>query len=261
MENKNTDKNTTLTVFSPKGGVGTTTIAINLAISLHKLIKEDVLVVDGKHLFGHLALYSNLRTNNSINDLIAHAGSLDDHLINQVVIQHNSGIYLLPSPTSIVEAQGIQPKELFRVIQSLKKIFPYIIVDGGNHLSDNAVTYMDTSDRIFVVLQSDLASIRDVKQFLELTTTVLSYPEEKTLLLLNLSGRKENIKKEEIEKILARNIFGTIPSDENIALSAINEGVPLMVKKPRHAISKAINEISEKILSIIEESSSGEELT
>jgi pilus assembly protein CpaE len=253
MENNNADRKTLITVFSPKGGVGTTTITVNLAISLHKLLKEDILIVDGKHLFGHVALYCNLRTSNSINDLIAHAGSLDARLVKQVVIKHNSGVYVLPSPTSIIEGQGIQPKELFKVLQSLKQVFPFIIVDGGNNLNENSVTYMDTSDKVLLVLQSDLASIRDTRQFLDLAAAVLSYPKEKIQLIVNSSGRKENIKNEEIENILKSKIFGEVPSDADLALSCINEGIPLIMKKPRHPITRAIDEISSKIIKLLDE--------
>ena len=228
--------------------MGTSTIAVNLAISLQNLLKEDVLLIDGKHLFGHLALYCNIRTNNSITDLIAHAGSLDAQLIKQVVEKHNSGIYVLPSPASIVEAQGIKAKDLFKVLQGLQSVFPHIVVDGGNNLNENAVTYMDISDKVLLVLNPDLASMRDVRQFLDLSISTLSYPKEKTLLVLNLSGRKEDIKKDEIEKILKREIFGTIPSDANLVLGSINEGVPLILKKSRHPISKAINEIAKELI-------------
>ena len=102
----------TYTVFSPKGGAGSTTVAANLAISLHKALKEDVLLIDGKHLFGHVALCLNLRTGNSIIDLISHVGMLDQRLIKQVVVRHISGIHVLPSPNSISEAQGIRPDDL-----------------------------------------------------------------------------------------------------------------------------------------------------
>lgn len=239
--------NKMFTVFSPKGGAGSTTIATNLAISLHKTLKEDVLLVDGKHLFGHVALYLNLRTGNSITDLIAHAGTLDERMIQQVVVKHTSGIHVLPSPISIPEAQGINPEDLFNVIQSLKQVFPYIIIDGGNTLNENAVTYMDSSDKILLVLNPDLASMRDVRQFMEISAT-LSYPKEKTLLILNLTGRKSNVESEEIENILDTKIFGSIPSDENLALSSLNEGVPILLKKPRHPISKAFSEITKDLV-------------
>ena len=243
----------TFTVFSPKGGSGTTTIATNLAISLHKTLKEDVLLIDGKHLFGHIALYCNLRTGNSITDLIAHAGNLDERLIKQVVARHTSGIHVLPSPNSIVEAQGIKPEVLFKVIQSLQMVFPNIIIDGGNNLNENTVTYMDSSDKILLVLNPDIASMRDVRLFMEISAT-LSYPKDKMLLILNLSGRKADVKIQEIENILKMKIFGKIPADDNLALSSLNEGVPILLKKPRHPISKAFNDIAKELVKIIQTS-------
>ena len=237
----------TFTVFSPKGGVGTTTLATNLAIALHKNTKEDVLLIDGKHLFGHVALFLNLLTGNSITDLIVHAGMLDQQLINQVVIQHASGIHVLPSPNSITAAQGIRPENLFKVVQSLQQIFPYIVIDGGNTLNENAVTYMDLSDRILLVLNPDLASLRDVRQFMEISVT-LSYPQAKSLLILNLNGRKADVKKDEIEDILKMKVFGMLPADENLALSCLNEGVPIVLKKSRHPLSKAFDDIAKALL-------------
>lgn len=237
----------TFTVFSPKGGAGTTTIATNLAISLHKTLKEELLLIDGKHLFGHTALYLNLRTANSILDLIAHAGMLDQRLIDQVVVDHVSGIQVLPSPNSIVQAQGIRPDSLFKVLQSLQGAFPYIVIDGGNHLDENTVTYLDASDKILLVFNPDLASMRDIGLFMEIADS-LSYPKEKILLIVNLAGRKADVKSAEIEQILKMEIFGTIPADDNLALSCLNEGVPILQKNPRHRISKAYSKITKALV-------------
>ncbi|QRN82386.1 AAA family ATPase [Chloroflexota bacterium] len=250
MENIINAKNT-YTVFSPKGGAGTTTVAINLAISLNKALNEDVLLIDGKHLFGHVALFLNLFTGNSITDLIAHAGKLDQQLIKQVVEQHASGVYVLPSPNSISQAQGIKPENLFTVVQSLQEVFPNIIIDGGNYLDENTVTYMDSSDKILLVLNPDLASMRDARQFLEIAST-LSYPKEKMLFLLNMVGRKADVKSDEIESILKMKVFGKIPADENLALSCLNEGVPIVMKKGRHPISRAYTDITKDLLKLIQ---------
>lgn len=237
-------------IFSPKGGAGTTTIATNLAISLHQRIKEDVLLIDGKLQFGHVALYLNLLTGNSITDLIAHSDMLDEQLVDQVTIRHKSGIHVLPSPNSISEAQGITPDKLFKVLQNLQNYFPNIIIDCGNHLDENTVTFMDASNQIFVIANPNLAAMRDVRQFIEVATS-LSYPKDKILYLLNLTGRKADVRKEEIEKILKIKIFDTIPTDENLALSSWNEGVPIALLKPRHPISKAYEQISKKMEGII----------
>lgn len=237
------------TVFSPKGGVGTTTTAVNLAIGLHKALKEDVLLVDGKLLFGHVALYCNIRSNNSISDLIAHAGMLDERLIRQVAVKHTSGIHVLPGPYKISEGQGIRPEDLYEVLQRLQQVFPHIVIDGGNHLNENTVTYMDASEKILLVLNPDLASMRDTRQFLQVAGT-LSYPEEKILLVLNITGRKADVKREEIEKILKMEIFGKIPADEDLAINSLNEGVPIIIKKPRHPISNAFNDIAKELIKI-----------
>ncbi len=239
----------TFTVFSPKGGVGTTTVAINLAISLQRTSQKDVLLIDGKHQFGDAALYLNLHTGNSINDLLLNIDMLDQRLVDQVVLHHNSGIYVLPSPNSLLEAQGIKPENIFKLIQSLQQIFPYIIIDGGNHLSENTVTYMDSSNKILLVLNPDLASMRDVRLFMEISTT-LSYPRDKTLLILNQAGRKVDVKKEEIERILKMKVFCSIPADENLALSSLNEGIPILLKNPRHPISKAFSDCASELVKI-----------
>lgn len=254
MENTISSKNT-YTVFSPKGGAGTTTAAINLAIGLQKTLKEDVLLVDGKHMFGHVALYLNLFTGNSITDLIAHAGMLDQQLIKQVVERHASGIHVLPSPSSINEAQGVKPENLFTVLQGLQLIFPNIVIDAGNYLDENTVTLMDSSDKVLLVLTPDLASMRDIRQFIEISAS-LSYPKEKLLFILNQTGRKADIKSDEIENILKVKLFGQIPSDENFALSCLNEGVPIIVKKPRHPISKAYFDIAKDLTKIMKTASS-----
>lgn len=243
----------TFTVFSPKGGAGTSTIAINLAIALHQQLKEDVLLIDGKHLFGHVALCLNLRTGNSITDLLAHVGQLDPHLVKQVAVKHISGVYVLPSPNSITEAQGIRPDDIYKMLQVLQTVFANVIIDGGSYLSDNTVTYMDSSDKILLVLNPDLASLRDVRQFMEVAKS-LSYPPEKTLLILNLTGRKADVKREEIENILKMKIFGRIPADENLALSCLNEGVPIILKNPHHPISNAIKDISKGVQNLIQQS-------
>jgi pilus assembly protein CpaE len=241
----------TFTVFSPKGGVGTTTISINLAIGLQKRLREDVLLLDGKNLFGHIALYCNIHTGNSIADLIAHAGALDDQLIKQVVVKHTSGIHVLPSPTSFVEAQSIKPEDLFKVVSLLQTIYPYIVIDGGNFLNENAVTHMDLSDKILLVLNPEIASMRDAKQFVEISAS-LSYPKSKTLIILNSMDKKSDMKVDEIENILKMKIYGMVPFDSSLAISCINEGIPIMSKKPHHPISKAITEISRNLAEMVQ---------
>ena len=235
-----------IVVFSPKGGAGCSTIATNLTLALFQILHREILLVDGKHLLGHVALMLNIRQGNSISDLLAYAGKLDINLIRQVTIQHVSGIYVLPSPISITKAQGIRPEELYKVIIGLQAVYPYIVVDGGNHLDENLVTYMDAASKIVLVVNPNLASLRDVRQFLDIAQT-LSYPREKILILLNLTGHKTDVKLSEIEHVLQSEVFGMIPADEEAVLSSLNEGIPIILKKPNHPVSRAYVKIAQKL--------------
>jgi pilus assembly protein CpaE len=237
-------------VYSPKGGVGCTTVAINLAIALRQQVKEKVLLIDGKHILGHVALMLNLRTVNSIVDLLNHAEKLDEALIKQVVIEHTSGISFLPSPPTFEKGQEIKPEDLYKVFQALKSVYPVIIVDGGNYLNENLITYMDMADYILVVTNPDLASLRDTRQFLDISRS-LAYSKDKILPLLNKVGLKADVKLQEIEKVLRVKMLGTIPANEDLLLSCVNEGIPIILKKSNHPISQAFKNIAKSMVKIL----------
>ena len=239
------------TVFSPKGGAGTTTFAVNLAISLQQQVKEEILLIDGKLLFGHIPLHLNLRTGNSLTDLIPHLGMLDAKLIRQVVVQHVSGIHVLPSPLSIFDGQGIRPEDLFHLLQALQLEFPHIIIDAGSHLNENSVTFMDASNKIMLVANPNIAALRDARQFMEVATS-LSYPMDKILLILYGAGKRLEIKQEEIENILKMKVFGIIPADGDQMRKSLNEGVPIVMMKPTCPISRAFKGVAKRLVKTFE---------
>ncbi|MDY6846529.1 MAG: hypothetical protein SVP52_05280, partial [Chloroflexota bacterium] len=139
------------------------------------------------------------------------------------------------------------PDSLFTVLQALQATFENIIIDGGSDLNENTVTYMDSSDKILLVLNPDLASMRDARQFIEVAS-ILSYPKDKILLILYQAGRKGEIKSADIEDILKVDIFATIPADENMVFRSLNEGVPILLKKSRHPISRAIKKLAKDLV-------------
>ena len=241
----------TFAVFSPRGGAGSSTIATNLALSVMENTGKSVLLFDGKQYFGHADVLLNLRTRNSIVDLIPHASNLDEGLINDVALEHVSGLKVLLSPPSLQVAQGIRPEDIYNIMVAVQQMYDYIVLDGGNALSENTVTLLDSAYRILLVLQPDMASLRDARQFLEISHS-LGYPSEKILLILNKADIKGGVKSADIESALQRKLFASIPHDSAIAQRSINRGIPINIRYPKSGISKSINMMAKELISLVE---------
>lgn len=239
----------TLAVYGPRGGVGTSTVATNLAISLLEHTGARVLLMDGKLFFGHLDVLLNIRARNNLADLIPHASTMDENLVREIIVEHTLGIHVLLSPADIQLAQGIRPEDLYNIYTGLQRLYDYVIIDAGNMLTENTVTLMDAADRILVVTIPDLASLHDTSRFVQVSRS-LSYPAEKVLILLNRIGIPGGIKLGDIENAIHHQIYAQIPDDSQNALRSINRGIPLVVRYPRSKASQAFQQLSKKIAEI-----------
>jgi pilus assembly protein CpaE len=237
----------TFVVFSPKGGVGCSLVAVNLALALKAEVQEDVLLMDAKLLFGDLDLLLNLQTQNSIADFVPHVSSLDEGLITDVVSEHVSGIKVLAAPPSPLSAQGIHPEELHRILTSLQAVYPNIVIDGGNFLNDNTVTLMDASHKVLLVLNPDIASLRGASRFLDLCRTSLSFPKDRILVVVNQHDQNGGLGLADIEKSLQTKVFATLPWDPRAALQSINRGVPLGMQTQRSQLRRAVRGLAKDV--------------
>ncbi len=235
-----------LTVYSPRGGVGCSTIATNLAVALYNQLDVRVLLMEGKMTFGHLGLMLNFRPQNTIADLIPHAGSLDKSLVEEVVSQHASGIQVLLSSPDLNVGQGIRPNDLYSVIKAVSSAFDIIVIDAGSHLDDNTVTLMDAADRVLLIATPDLAALHDTSRFIQLTRP-LGFPPEKVLTVLNRAGIKGGIKTREIEAGLHQPLFARIAEGDSNMIRSLNRGIPIVYGSSRNAVSKDIRALAEKL--------------
>lgn len=239
----------TISVFSPRGGTGVSTIAANLAVAIQEQTGKQVLLLEGKQYFGHLDVILNIRTRNTIADLLPHASSLDETLVQDVVLPHVSGIHVLLGPNDIQVAQGIRADDLYNVFISLQKIYPYIVIDAGSHLSENTVTLLDASDKILLVTSPDLAALHDASRFIQITKT-LAYPNDKTLIVLNKESLPGGVRSNDVEGALHNQLFAVIPDGGANALRSLNRGIPMILKYSRSPMSKALVELGKKLTSL-----------
>ena len=241
----------TFSVFSPKGGTGCSTIAINLAVALREELKQEVLLMDGKLFFGDLDIMLNLKTLNSISDLIPHLGSLDDGLLHDVISEHSTGIKVLPAPLSPVSAQGIHPEELHRILTAAQNTYPNIVIDSGNYLNENTVTLMDASHKILLVINPEIASLRDASRFIEICYTTLSIPKEKILIIVNQYDQRDGIGINDIERTLQMKVFASLPWDSRVPLQSINRGVPFYMQSSKIPLRKSFETMAKNLAALI----------
>jgi pilus assembly protein CpaE len=236
------DQLKTIVVYSPRGGVGCTTVATNLAISIHERSNNRVLLVGGKLFFGHLGIMLNIRTTNTVADLVPHASHMDESLVNDVVTRHASGIHVLIDPFDLQVAQGIRPQDLYSVVVGLQRMYDMIIIDVGTTLNDNTVTLMDMADRILVVSTPDFASLHDTTRFTQITKS-LAYPQDKLFYILNRTDMPGGVKTKDVLPVLNAEFF-PIPDGGPNVLRSINRGIPLVLRYPRNPTTQAIQKLA-----------------
>jgi pilus assembly protein CpaE len=238
-----------IVVFSPRGGAGVSTVAANLSIALLEQTNQRILLFEGKLFFGHLDVMLNLRPHNTLADLVPHASSIDDNLMQEVVTRHATGIDVLMAPESIQVAQGIRPDELYNVFLNVQKFYDIVVVDAGSSLNENTVTLMDAADCILMVATPEMAALHDVSRFIQVTRS-LAYPPEKLMIVLNRAGVTGGIKPRDIEKAMRHPVFAEIPDDEVNALRSLNRGVPMYVRYSGSQASKGIKNLARHLLDL-----------
>ncbi len=241
-----------IVVYSPKGGVGCTTIASNLAASLHSESSLAV-IVDGNLLFGDVAVFFNEQGRNTILDLAPRADELDPDIINEVLITHSlSNIRILASPPRPEFVDQVSADQFQKVLRYLQRIYEYIIVDTTPYLTEVVQSAMDIANLILLVATQDIPSIKSVNSFLSLSDQS-GINRKRILFVLNWFDKRIAISPERISESLKQTVEGVIPYEERIVTTSINRGVPFIIENKNTLISKSIYAIGDKIKEKISE--------
>ena len=237
-----------LAFYGAKGGVGTTTLAINTAVALHRELNRKVALVDGNLQFGDHRVFLDLGLDRkSIVDVVQSA-TIDQDLVRSSMVKHDSGIDLLlapPSPES-AELVSVEQHHVARILDQLRTLYDYTLVDIDKRFDETNLDTITAADTLFVVMTADLSCLKNVRLVLE-TMTQLGVPREKVQLILNRSNAFTGIAVKDAENVLKRKIEYQVVNEYRAAISALNSGAPFMFTKPDSIIGRAVVEMSRSI--------------
>lgn len=243
-----------ITVYSPKGGTGCTTIATNLAVSLNNEETPAVLV-DANLQFGDVAIFLNEQGKNSIVDLAPRADELDPEIVDSVLIKHaTSGIKVLPAPHRPEEAESVTGDQLLKVLDYLCRLYSYVVVDASTELSDVTLSIIDASDLVVLITTQDIPALKNCRLFLDLSD-VLGLDRRRILFVMNRFDKRIKILPEKIGENFKQEVVAVLPLNERIVIPSVNRGVPFILGNKSQPIARsllALTEVVRKRLSTME---------
>ena len=236
-----------ITFFSPKGGVGRTTIATNLAVALHQTTQQAVVLVDGSLPFGDIAVILNMSPKaKTIADLIGSFETADSDVVESILTPHSTGIKVLLAPPTPESTELITGANMKHVLEVLRERYAYIVVDTWPSFQEQVITMLDVADVILTLMTLEITSLKNVRVFMEIVEK-LGYDEKKVQLVANRNDSSGGIKASDVEASLGRKIPHTIVSDGRTLVLAVNRGVPFVISHRDAQVSKDIFTLAAKL--------------
>jgi pilus assembly protein CpaE len=233
-----------VTVFSAKGGCGKTTLATNMAAALADHGQREVCLVDLDLAFGDVAIALQLFPAHTIADTVALGEQLDYTALHGLLTPHSPGLTTLVAPVEPGNDETIPATLVGHILEVLRAHYDYVVVDTPPAFDDQVLTAFDMSDVVCLVATLDIPALKNLKIALE-TMELLNYQRERWRVVLNRSDSKVGLAIGDVEKTLHTTISVQIPSSRDVP-AAINRGVPIVLDDPRHPVSVAIRNFSER---------------
>jgi pilus assembly protein CpaE len=236
-----------IAVFSPKGGVGTTTVAVNIAVSIAARTPDKVAILDLDLQFGQVATHLNIPPRMSIADISRDDVAMRDPGVFQTYLdRHSSSLAMLAAPASPESASAVTESTVQHVLEVAGRLYQTVVVDAGSSIDPVSEAVLTKATDIVIVVTPEFPALKAVHAMREVLNASGDQFAE-TSYVLNQIFAREILRLRDIEEALDSKIQLTIPYDAFVFLKSVNEGVPVVVGAPRSAAADQLNRLAARL--------------
>lgn len=234
-----------INIFGAKGGVGTTSLAVNLAAACQTHRDgASVALMDMNLPFGEAQLFLDLAPKYHWGEVLGNISRLDATYLMSVMSRHPSGLYLLAPPSRLDDLQMATPENISKLLELMRQVFDTVVIDLGMYLDEITLKVMDISDAIVLVSVQNLPCLANVRRFLDNVRHAEAGLEDKLKIVVNRHLEESDLVVEDMEKALGLPVFWRVPNDYKTTLSAINQGKTLLETAPKAPVTRALGDLA-----------------
>ncbi|MBT9171893.1 MAG: Transcriptional regulatory protein DegU [Syntrophomonadaceae bacterium] len=232
-------------IFCGKGGLGKTTVSVNLAVALAQQLRPKVVLVDLDLSFGDVGVVLNLTEGKTIYDLLRENSPFTPEILGNYLLRHFSGIDILPAPLSPQDAEYISAGQVAGLLKALQEQYDYVIVDTPANFQEINLQVLELADEILMLLTRDIAAIKNTRTCLSIFDSL--HLRGKIRFVLNRCEQNLGVEVPELEKSLGITVYHQLPGDDRTVPVSLNKGIPFMVSSPQAEISRSFRRLAGRL--------------
>lgn len=235
-----------ISVVSSKGGIGATSFTANLGLALAQRSESKIVLVDMSLPFGDLGVMLDAPSRFSLTDSLVE-GVIEESKLRSVLVASVPGVHLLSMAASPEDAEGITRQHMIELVGVLSSMFDYVVIDVGRQLDDRTVEVLELSDSIMLLSSLDLPTVRNTVCFAGILTR-LKVDREKVHVVVNRFQKKSRLSLDDVEAMVDRKVFWSIPNDYEPMSVGIDRGVPAVQHAPRSKVAKSYLDLADRVI-------------